>query len=77
MTFTKQKDGRYFPVGSLEPPFRKALCEAIRCTELYELSMKSDEESGIRFKTAVRLAFLERDFHEWQEIFAEFGGPAQ
>ncbi|MEY8755170.1 CaiB/BaiF CoA transferase family protein [Peribacillus frigoritolerans] len=75
--FYETKDGRYFSVGSLEPPFRKALCEAIGAPELYELSMKSDEESGIRFKTAIRLAFLERDFHEWQEIFAEFEACAE
>ncbi|USK74615.1 CaiB/BaiF CoA transferase family protein [Peribacillus frigoritolerans] len=75
--FYETKDGRYFSVGSLEPPFRKALCEAIGAPELYGLSMKSDEESGIRFKTAVRLAFLERDFHEWQEIFADFEACAE
>ncbi|WP_141992934.1 CaiB/BaiF CoA-transferase family protein [Bacillus sp. B4EP4a] len=75
--FYETKDGRYFSVGSLEPPFRKALCEAIGAPELYELSMKSDEESGTRFKTAVRLAFLERDFHEWQEIFADFEACAE
>ena len=27
--FYETKDGRYFSVGSLEPPFRKALCVAI------------------------------------------------
>ncbi|WP_342614736.1 CaiB/BaiF CoA-transferase family protein [Peribacillus frigoritolerans] len=75
--FYETKDGRYFSVGSLEPPFRKVLCEAIGAPELYDLSTKSDEESGIRFKTAVRLAFLERDFHEWQEIFADFEACAE
>lgn len=75
--FYETKDGRHFSVGSLEPPFRKALCEAIGAPELYELSMNSDEESGIRFKTAIRLAFLERDFQEWQGIFADFEACAE
>ncbi|MGE7767797.1 CaiB/BaiF CoA transferase family protein [Peribacillus sp. NPDC096540] len=69
--YYETKDGRYFSVGSLEPPFRKALCEAIRKPELYALSLSTDTESGSRFKTAVQRAFLEKNFDEWKEIFAD------
>ena len=69
--FYETKDGRYFSVGSLEPPFRKALCEAIGKPELYPLSLKQDRESGQAFKEEVKQAFLEKSFEEWKVIFAD------
>ena len=70
--FYETKDGRYFSVGSLESPFRKVLCEAIGQPELFELSMKQDEESNMLFKRTVKQAFLAKSFDEWQSIFQDF-----
>lgn len=67
--FYETKDGRYFSVGSLEPPFRKALCQAINRPELIPLSF-SDEQRDIQaFKSIVKESFLTKTFTEWVEIF--------
>ncbi|MGM9925001.1 MAG: CaiB/BaiF CoA transferase family protein [Bacillus sp. (in: firmicutes)] len=68
--YYETKDGRHFSVGSLEPPFKKALCAAIGQPELYGLSMKDDQESIDHFKKRLQKAFATRTFTEWQEIFA-------
>lgn len=70
--YYQTKDGRYFSVGSLEPPFRKALCKAIGREDLAGISMQNDDESSRAFKQAVKEAFLDKTFAEWQEIFAEY-----
>jgi alpha-methylacyl-CoA racemase len=69
--YYQTKDGRYFSVGSLEPPFRKRLCEAINREDLYEMSMSQTSENLLIFKEAVKEAFLQKTFVEWQEIFSE------
>lgn len=66
------KDGRYFSVGSLEPAFRKLLCEAIGRADLIETSFSTNPEHIAVFKEAVREAFLSKTFDEWREIFTEF-----
>ncbi|KWW12617.1 carnitine dehydratase [Peribacillus simplex] len=75
--FYQTKDGRYFSIGSLEAPFRKALCDAIGKPELHEMSKDSDKASGTAFKEAVQQAILTKDFHQWQEIFAEYDACAE
>lgn len=71
------KDGRYFSVGSLEPHFRKQLCEAIGHEELYNMSLSNDPEHIQTFKEAVEKAFILRTFDEWQDIFNEFEACAE
>lgn len=69
--YYETKDGRYFSVGSLEPKFRKLLCEGIGRPELYELSLSEDKNDIKQFKTILKEVFLTKTFDEWQEIFQE------
>ncbi|MCM3113747.1 CoA transferase [Neobacillus sp. MER 74] len=69
--YYETKDGRYFSVGSLEPQFRKLLCEGIERPDLIELSLSELQEDIQAFKQAVRTAFLSKTFAEWQTIFAK------
>ncbi|MGE6378526.1 CaiB/BaiF CoA transferase family protein [Peribacillus muralis] len=75
--FYETKDGRYFSIGSLEPPFKQALCDAIGKPELYEMSMDNSKKSGIAFKKAVQQVFLTKDFQQWQQIFADSDACAE
>ncbi len=67
--YYETKDGKYFSVGSMEPPFRKLLCEAIGQPELITVSMSEREEDVRIFKEALQQAFLTKTFDEWQVIF--------
>ncbi|MFC2949375.1 CaiB/BaiF CoA transferase family protein [Virgibacillus sediminis] len=69
--YYQTKDGRYFSVGSLEPPFRKKLCEGLGIPNMVELANSDQPKEQQIFKQAIREAFLERTFHEWQEIFQD------
>lgn len=69
--YFKTKDSRYFSVGSLEPKFRKFLCEGIGQEDLFELSMSHDPVDMNKFKQALKEAFLSKTFEEWQEIFGK------
>ncbi|MFJ8247639.1 CaiB/BaiF CoA transferase family protein [Peribacillus asahii] len=69
--FYETKDGRYVSVGSLEPVFRKRLCEGIGRPELFEMSMSEEPEQIREFKEIVREAFLTKTFTEWNDIFTE------
>ncbi|MFJ7308868.1 CaiB/BaiF CoA transferase family protein [Peribacillus frigoritolerans] len=70
--FYRTKDGRYFSVGSVEPQFRKMLCEGIGREDLIEVAMIDDEPEKLsQFKEAVREAFLGKNFDEWRGIFAD------
>jgi crotonobetainyl-CoA:carnitine CoA-transferase CaiB-like acyl-CoA transferase len=67
--YYETKDGRYFSVGSLEPPFRKALCEGIGRPDLIYLAMSENLKDIHVFKKEVQKAFQEKTFKEWCEIF--------
>lgn len=69
--YYQTKDGRYFSVGSFEPPFRKMLCEAINQPELFEVSMSDAAEDRYVFKEALRSAFLSKTYNEWKVVFGE------
>ena len=69
--FYKTKDGRYFSVGSLEPQFRRLLCEALDIPELIDNTFNDSYYTQVRFKEAVHDAFLSKTFEEWLEIFNE------
>lgn len=68
--YYQTKDGRYFSVGSLEPKFRKELCEAIGHPDLYAVSISSKREDMELFKQTLKNTFLEKTFSEWKDIFA-------
>lgn len=64
------KDGRFVSVGSLEPHFRKQLCDGIGRPELFELSISEDTEDIQVFKAALRRAFISKTCSEWEGIFS-------
>jgi len=67
--YYRTKDGRYFSVGSLEPQFRKLLCEALDIPELIESTFNASSYTQKRFKEAIKDAFLTKNFDDWLEIF--------
>lgn len=70
--YYETKDGRYFSVGSLEPPFRKALCEGIGRPDLIHLAMSENLEDIHVFKEEVQKTFQQKTFNEWCDIFYDF-----
>jgi alpha-methylacyl-CoA racemase len=69
--YYRTKDGRYFSVGSLEPPFRKLLCEGIGRPELFEIGMSENPADVSTFKKALGKAFLTKTYAEWLNVFGE------
>ncbi|MDS9473083.1 CaiB/BaiF CoA-transferase family protein [Sporosarcina pasteurii] len=69
--YYETKDGRYFSVGSLEPAFRKVLCEAIGQPELLNIAMSETVEDQKQFKETLQHIFLSKTFDEWLTIFDE------
>jgi len=70
--YYQTKDGRYFSVGSLEPQFRKILCEAIGKPDCIELAMSNHPANVTAFKELLRTVFLSKMFQEWLDIFTKF-----
>ncbi|MEG0258376.1 MAG: CaiB/BaiF CoA-transferase family protein [Lysinibacillus sp.] len=69
--YYKTKDGRFFSVGSLEPQFRKLLCEALDIPELIDNTFNDSVYTQKRFKEAVHDAFLSKTYDEWLQVFNE------
>ena len=67
----RTKDGRYFSVGSLEPHFRKLLCEALDIPELIDSTFNDSHYTQMRFKDALCDAFKSKTFDELMTIFGE------
>ena len=67
--YYETEDERYFSVGSLEPQFKKQLCEAIGRPDLLELAMGTTEKEMQQFKQALTTRFKEKTFGEWLAIF--------
>ncbi|QCR30825.1 CaiB/BaiF CoA-transferase family protein [Lysinibacillus sp. SGAir0095] len=72
--YYQTKDGRYFSVGSLEPQFRKLLCEALDIPELIQSTFNDSSYTQKRFKEAIKDAFLTKNFDEWLERIKDFDG---
>ncbi|KGR78237.1 CaiB/BaiF CoA transferase family protein [Ureibacillus sinduriensis] len=72
--YYQTKDGRYFSVGSLEPQFRKLLCEALDIPELIQSTFNDSSYTQKRYKEAIKDAFLTKNFDEWLEIIEDFNG---
>lgn len=72
--YYQTKDGRYFSVGSLEPQFRKLLCEALDIPELIQSTFNDSSYTQKRFKEAIKDAFLTKNFDEWLETIQDFDG---
>lgn len=69
--YYKTKDGRYFSVGSLEPHFRKLLCEALDIPEIIDVTFNDSHYTQMRFKDAICDAFKTKTFDEWLDVFNE------
>lgn len=67
----RTKDGRYFSVGSLEPQFRKLLCDALDIPELIDSTFNASSYTQKRFKEAIKDAFLTKTFDEWLDVFGD------
>lgn len=67
--YYETKDGRYFSVGSLEPHFRKRLCEALEIPELIDHTFNDSPYTQKRFKEAVADAFKSKTFEQWRRVF--------
>ncbi|MES9684120.1 CoA transferase [Gottfriedia acidiceleris] len=70
-------DGRFFSVGSLEPSFRKQLCEALGIKEYLPYSFSEVKEELNLFKNEVKRAFSKKTFNELIEIFSKFDACAK
>jgi alpha-methylacyl-CoA racemase len=66
--YYRTRDGRWMSVGSLEPAFMQALCEALGRPELRALGLSS--EPGQRLKRELQSEFEKHDFAELCAIFA-------
>ncbi|WP_277372142.1 CaiB/BaiF CoA-transferase family protein [Pseudomonas sp. AA-38] len=68
--YYRTRDGRWFAVGSLEPQFMQAFCQAIGRPELAArgLSQKSEDQQALKREIAIE--FERRDFAEWSQVFA-------
>ncbi|MFL6608121.1 MAG: CaiB/BaiF CoA transferase family protein [Pseudomonas sp.] len=67
--YYRTRDGRWMSVGSLEPAFMQALCEALGRPELRALGLSS--EPAQRFKQELQSEFEKHDFAELCAIFAK------
>ncbi|MFW9270019.1 CaiB/BaiF CoA transferase family protein [Pseudomonas sp. NR3] len=68
--YYRTRDGRWMSVGSLEPAFMQALCEALGRPELavQGLSPKPEQQQGL--KLALQAEFEKHDFDELRRLFA-------
>jgi crotonobetainyl-CoA:carnitine CoA-transferase CaiB-like acyl-CoA transferase len=66
----RTRDGRHLAVGSLEPEFRRRLCDAIGRPELHALASSGTEAGERAFRARLAAAIAERTLAEWQAVFA-------
>lgn len=69
--YYETKDGRFFSVGSLEPQFRRNLCEALDLEHMKEVALSEEPEDIAAFKAAIKEVFLKKTFDEWQAVFQD------
>jgi crotonobetainyl-CoA:carnitine CoA-transferase CaiB-like acyl-CoA transferase len=63
------KDGSYCAVGSLEPQFRKSLCQGIGRMDLFNASMSESPQDIIFFQQTLKETFATKTLAEWKTIF--------
>ncbi|KFE54218.1 CaiB/BaiF CoA transferase family protein [Pseudomonas syringae] len=68
--YYRSRDGRWFSVGSLEPPFMQALCKALKRPELASQGLSARPEIQASLKNELRMEFEKRSFDELQVCFA-------
>lgn len=70
--FYETADGRYVSVGSLEPAFRRALCEAIERPDLLDICMNLEPEHIRYFKQVLTEVIKTKTYADWCERFEAF-----
>lgn len=68
--FYETKDGQYMSLGSLEPQFFKAFCEAIGRPDLIPGGIAPKNIETV--KAEVRAIFKSKTRDEWREVFRDF-----
>jgi alpha-methylacyl-CoA racemase len=69
--FYETKDGEYMSVGSLEPQFYAALCDAFGRDDLKKLHMAMGDK-GTFVKDEIKTEFMKKTKAEWTEHFKNF-----
>ena len=69
--YYETKDGRYLSIGSLEPKFMSALCQALGRPELTSLGMSQRKEDTVEFKNILSQEIADKTLAEWQIHFEE------
>ncbi|MGX4730602.1 CaiB/BaiF CoA transferase family protein, partial [Pseudomonas corrugata] len=68
--YYRTRDGRWMSVGSLEPAFMQALCEALGRPELAAQGLSPVPEQQHLLKQALQVEFEKHDFAELCRLFA-------
>lgn len=67
--FYETKDGGYLSIGSLEPQFFKALCEAIGRPKLIPVTVMPKPQDFQRVKEEIRAIIRTKTRAEWEAVF--------
>lgn len=68
--YYRSRDGRWFSVGSLEPVFMGALCEALGRPELARRGLSPAQVDQMALKQELEIEFERRSFEELEALFA-------
>jgi crotonobetainyl-CoA:carnitine CoA-transferase CaiB-like acyl-CoA transferase len=68
--YYRSRDGRWMSVGSLEPVFMQALCEALGRPELAAWGLSSEPARQKELKQQLQGEFEKQDFDELRRLFA-------
>ena len=68
--YYRSRDGRWFSVGSLEPAFMQALCEALDRPELAKRGLSPASVDQMALKQELIIEFERRSFEELEACFA-------
>lgn len=68
--YYRSRDGRWFSVGSLEPVFMRAMCEALGRPELAKRGLSPEHADQMALKNELQIEFERRSFEELEVLFA-------
>lgn len=69
--YYRSREGRWFSVGSLEPVFMQALCEALGRPELAKRGLSPHPADQMALKHELEIEFERRSFDELEALFAD------
>jgi crotonobetainyl-CoA:carnitine CoA-transferase CaiB-like acyl-CoA transferase len=72
--YYRSRDGRWFSVGSLEPAFMQALCDALGRPELGKRGLSTVAAVQMALKHELQIEFERRGFAELEACFAAIDG---